>query len=124
MHAWMTMNENPWGAGTEPAVGWNLNFGTFLLYMLTCVIAIVAFREHHSFSGFKHLVVPLFGLVANLACMAFYLVGPFMVSGMSAKEPFCALAVVAVWGVYGALYFVRRSKAAGKPILVAEKTVA
>ena len=24
------------------------NFGTFLLYMLTCVTAIVAFREHHS----------------------------------------------------------------------------
>ena len=34
------------------------NFGTFLLYMLTCVIAIVAFREHHSFSGIKHVVIP------------------------------------------------------------------
>ncbi len=34
------------------------NFGTFLLYMLTCVVAIVAFREHQSFSGFKHLVIP------------------------------------------------------------------
>src|SRR5262249_38146572 len=27
------------------------NFGTFLLYMTTCVIAIVAFREHHTFNG-------------------------------------------------------------------------
>jgi amino acid transporter len=100
------------------------NFGTFLLYMMTCIVAIVAFREHHSFSGFKHMVVPVFGLIANLLCMLFYLIGPSFVPGMSAKEPFCALAVVAVWGVYGALYFVRRSKAAGKPILVAEKTVA
>ena len=24
------------------------NFGTFMLYMLTCVVAIVAFREHHT----------------------------------------------------------------------------
>src|SRR5438105_2645695 len=41
------------------------NFGTFVLYMLTCVVAIVAFREHDTFSGFKHMVVPVFGLVAN-----------------------------------------------------------
>ena len=34
------------------------NFGTFLLYMLTCGIAIVAFREHQSFSGFKHWLSP------------------------------------------------------------------
>jgi amino acid transporter len=99
------------------------NFGTFLLYMLTCIIAIVAFREHHSFSGFKHLVVPLFGLVANLACMAFYLVGPFMVSGMSVKEPYIALAVCALWGGYGLVYFLRSSKAKGKAVLV-EKPVA
>ena len=43
------------------------NFGTFLLYMTTCIIAIVAFKEHHSFNGFKHFVIPIFGLVANLA---------------------------------------------------------
>jgi hypothetical protein len=94
------------------------NFGTFLLYMLTCIIAIVAFREHHTFSGFKHMFVPLFGLVANLLCMLFYLVGPFTVSGMSVKEPYIALAVCAVWGVYGAVYFARSSKAKGKAMMV------
>jgi len=73
------------------------NFGTFLLYMLTCLVAIVAFREHHSFHGFKHMVVPVFGLIANLACMLFYLIGPFTVSGMSWKEPYIAL-LVAVLG--------------------------
>jgi amino acid transporter len=100
------------------------NFGTFLLYMMTCVVAIVAFREHHSFNGFKHMIVPVFGLLANLLCMLFYLVGPMFVPGMSAKEPLCALAVVGIWGAYGAFYFARRSKAAGKPMLVTEKTVA
>ncbi len=96
------------------------NFGTFLLYMLTCVIAIVAFREHHSFSGFKHMFVPVFGLVANLLCMLFYLVGPFSVSGMSWKEPYIALGVALLWGIYGAVYFKSASKARGKPILVAK----
>ena len=94
------------------------NFGTFLLYMLTCIIAIVAFREHHTFNGFKHMFVPLFGLVANLLCMLFYIVGPFTVSGMSVKEPFIALGVCTVWGAYGAIYFARSSKAKGRSVMV------
>jgi basic amino acid/polyamine antiporter, APA family len=100
------------------------NFGTFLLYMLTCVIAIVAFREHHAFNGFKHFVVPIFGLVANLACMLFYLIGPFTVSGMSVKEPYIALGICAMWGIYGGIYFTRSSKKASKAILVDEKPAA
>ncbi len=94
------------------------NFGTFLLYMMTCWIAIVAFKEHQTFNGFKHFVVPLFGLVANLLCMGFYLVGPFVVTGMSKLEPFIALGISLLWGAYGLFYFVRASKANGKPILV------
>jgi len=82
------------------------------------VTAIVAFREHHTFSGFKHMFVPLFGLVANLICMLFYLIGPFTVSGMSWKEPYIALGVCAVWGGYGAVYFLKTSKAKGKGVLL------
>jgi len=100
------------------------NFGTFLLYMTTCVIAIVAFKEHHTFNGFKHMFVPVFGLVANLACMLFYLIGPFVVSGMSWKEPFIALGVAAAWGIYGVLYFKSRSAKMGKSVLVTEKAAA
>ncbi len=100
------------------------NFGTFLLYMLTCVIAIVAFREHRSFSGFKHFFVPLFGLVANAACMLFYLIGPFTVSGMSVKEPYIALGVCFAWGAYGSVYFLRASKAKGKPVLIEKRVTA
>ena len=80
--------------------------------MTTCIVAIVAFKEHHSFNGFKHIVVPVFGLLANLVCMMFYLVGPFTVSGMSWKEPYIALAVAAVWGIYGLIYF--KSKRSAK----------
>ena len=70
------------------------NFGTFLLYMMTCIVAIVAFREHHTFNGFKHMFIPIFGVAANLMCMLFYLIGPFMVNGMSWHEPYVALAIV------------------------------
>ena len=94
------------------------NFGTFLLYMLTCIIAIVAFREHHMFNGFKHMVVPVFGLLANLACMLFYLIGPFTVTGMSIMEPYVALGIAAVWGLYGAVYFLIASKKKGRSVLL------
>ena len=40
----------------------------------------------------RHFLIPLFGVVANLGCMAFYLIGPFMGYG-TAKEPLLALGV-------------------------------
>src|SRR5207237_8716221 len=64
------------------------NFGTFLLYMMTCVVAIVAFREHHTFNGFKHVFIPVFGVLANLICMLFYLVGLFKAARIGPRAPF------------------------------------
>jgi amino acid transporter len=99
------------------------NFGTFLLYMMTCLVAVVAFREHHSFNGLKHFVIPIFGLLANLCCMVFYLVGPFSVPNMSWKEPYIALAFCAVWGIYGGIYFYVNSKKMGRSIMVDKGTL-
>ncbi len=97
------------------------NFGTFLLYMLTNIVAIVAFREHHSFHGFKHMFVPVFGLLANFGCMLFYLVGPFSVPGMSVKEPYIALGFSAVWIIVGGIYLMSTSKSKGKSVILTEK---
>ncbi len=94
------------------------NFGTFMLYMITCIVAIVAFREHHMFNGIKHMAIPVFGLLANLACMIFYIVGPFSVPGMSKKEPFIALGVCAAWGLYGLIFFKMNSKKTGRSAFV------
>jgi hypothetical protein len=75
------------------------------------------------FSGIKHMLIPLFGIVANLLCMLFYLVGPFMVSGMSKLEPYIALGFAAVWGLYGWVYFAASSSKKGAPMLLKEKPV-
>ena len=93
------------------------NFGTFLLYMLSCLTCLVCFHGHPQFNFIKHLVIPVFGLLANLACMAFYLVGPFMGYGTK-MEPLIALGIALVWGIYGGVYFVRASKATGRTTLV------
>jgi basic amino acid/polyamine antiporter, APA family len=96
------------------------NFGTFVLYGLTNIICIVAFREHHEFSGFKHVVVPIFGALANFACLAFYIIGPIEGLG-SAKEPLLAVALSVVWGIYGAIYFVRNSRRKGRATVLITK---
>jgi basic amino acid/polyamine antiporter, APA family len=94
------------------------NFGTFLLYMMSCIVAVVAFHEHQMHGVIKHKLIPIFGLLANLLCMVFYLVGPFFVAGMSWKEPYVALGVAAIWGIYGAIYFLSNSKKKGRSVLI------
>jgi basic amino acid/polyamine antiporter, APA family len=99
------------------------NFGTFLLYGLSCVVCLVAYHNHPKFNFIKHMAIPLFGLLANLTCMAFYVVGPFM--GYGTKfEPLIALGVAAVWGIYGGIYFVRSSGAKGRTTLVNKRFMA
>ncbi|HXQ27640.1 MAG TPA: APC family permease [Gemmatimonadales bacterium] len=85
------------------------NFGTFTLYGLTNIVCIVAFREHHMFSGFKHMVVPIFGAIANFVCMAFYVIGPLEGLG-SSKEPLMAVGFSVLWGLWGMFYFMKTSK--------------
>lgn len=96
------------------------NFGTFILYALSCFLCIVAFHKRSDFNFLRHLLIPAFGLIANLVCMAFYLIGPFMGYGTS-KEPLLALSIAGVWGLYGAYYFLRTSKAKGKAVLLEAK---
>ncbi|MDP9053165.1 MAG: APC family permease [Acidobacteriota bacterium] len=99
------------------------NFGTFLLYALSCVICMVAFHNHAMYNPVKHLFIPLFGLLANLGCMAFYLIGPFMGYGTK-MEPLLALGIAAVWGIYGGIYFLISSKKKGRTTLVSTRASA
>jgi len=99
------------------------NFGTFLLYMLSCFTCIVAYHGHPKFNALKHLLIPIFGLLANLACMAFYLIGPFMGFGTK-MEPLLALGIAACWAVYGGIYFIRGSKAKGRTTMVRDRAAA
>ena len=97
------------------------NFGTFVLYALSCVICMVGFHNHPRYNPLRHLIIPIFGLLANLACMAFYLIGPFMGYG-TPKEPLLALGIAAVWAIYGGIYFVTSSKRLGRTTLVSGRT--
>jgi len=93
------------------------NFGTFLLYGLSCVVCMIAYHNHPKFKVVRHLAIPVFGLLANLACMGFYLAGPFMGYGTK-MEPLLALGVALVWAIYGGIYFVSSSKAKRRTTLI------
>jgi amino acid transporter len=96
------------------------NFGTFILYALSCLLCIIAFHKRPDYNVVLHLLIPGFGLLANLVCMAFYLISPVFGLG-TFKEPLLALGISAVWGIYGAIYFLRSSKAKGRSILLESK---
>jgi amino acid transporter len=96
------------------------NFGTFILYGLSCLLCIVAYSERHDKHILKHYLIPGFGLVANLTCMAFYVAGPFFNLGTK-MEPLTALGIAGIWGLYGAVYFLRSSKTKGKSALLTSK---
>jgi basic amino acid/polyamine antiporter, APA family len=97
------------------------NFGTFILYALSCFLCIVAFHKRPDHNFVRHTLIPGFGLLANLACMAVYVLGPFFNLGTK-MEPLTALGISAVWGLYGAVYFMRSSKAKGKTVLLEAKS--
>ncbi len=83
-------------------------------------MCILAFRGRPDYKPMVHLIIPGFGLIANLACMAVYVVGPFFNLGTK-MEPLGALAISGVWGLYGAWYFMKSSKKKGKAILIESK---
>jgi amino acid transporter len=98
------------------------NFGTFILYALSCFLCIVAYHKRPDHNFLVHTLIPGFGLLANLVCMGFYVAGPFFNLGTK-MEPIGALIISFVWGLYGAVYFLRSSKAKGKTVLLESKNV-
>ena len=96
------------------------NFGTFILYALSCFLCMVAYHGRPDHNFLVHTLIPGFGLLANLVCMGFYVAGPLFGLGTS-KEPLLALGISAVWGIYGAIYFLRTSKSKGRAVLLESK---
>jgi amino acid transporter len=96
------------------------NFGTFILYALSCALCMVAYHKHPNFSFLRHLIIPIFGLLANLVCMAFYVIGPKMGYG-TPHEPLLALLIALIWAAYGGLHFIQVGKAHGKPTIMATR---
>jgi amino acid transporter len=95
------------------------NFGTFVLYAITCFIAFNAFVSRKDFSFLKHGIVPIVGLLANVLMLVTIFGMGFAGGGDAQTESFIALGFAGVWGVVSIAYVVaRRGRAAPRQALV------
>jgi len=80
------------------------NTGTFLVYGMSCIIALVAFASRHDRHAIKHLAIPGLGALMNIAelCGVVYLA--VTAGGAGSKDAYKALAIVGVWCVIGVVW--------------------
>ena len=100
------------------------NFGTFVLYALTCLWAIIAFASRPDFNWFKHLVVPGLGLLANIVMLVTILGVGIVGGGDSQTESLIALAFAAVWGIASGVYVVLSNRRTGRSLVSQPKAAA
>jgi APA family basic amino acid/polyamine antiporter len=89
------------------------NFGTFLLYMLSCFICMVAYHKHPKFNALKHLIIPVFGLAGESGLHG--VLSDWTVHGLRQQDGAAAGAGGAgVWAIYGGIYFLRSQQRFGQ----------
>jgi APA family basic amino acid/polyamine antiporter len=89
------------------------NIGTFLVYGITCLIAIIAFASRHDKHILKHFFVPGLGLLMNI----FELLGVVYLSikagGTTQTDTVKAIVVVILWIVLGLIWVLANPRMRG-----------
>ncbi len=100
------------------------NFGTFVLYGLTCIWTILAFAERHERHMVRHLIIPVLGLIANVlmlgAILYLYVIG----NADAQHEAYICFAIAGGWALISGLYVVMNSVRKGRPMLAVPGKVA
>jgi amino acid transporter len=93
------------------------NFGTFVLYFLTCIWALVAFYERHDKHMLKHMAIPALGVLANLA-MLFTILYLYVIGNDDAQhEAYVCFAIAGGWAILSAIYVMLNSRRRGHSIV-------
>jgi len=82
------------------------NIGTFLVYGMTCLVAVVAFASRHDRQVVKHLALPGLGLVMNVAELLGVVYLAVASGGSSSTDALKAIGVVVAWAVIGVVWAV------------------
>jgi amino acid transporter len=93
------------------------NTGTFLVYGMSCLVAIVAFAHRHDKHLVKHYLVPGLGALMNLAelCGVVYLA--VTAGGATSKDAYKSIAIVVGWIVLGIVWVTLNPAMRGKKVL-------
>ncbi|MGH2470651.1 MAG: APC family permease, partial [Chloroflexota bacterium] len=102
---------------TLTAVTLASNLGTFILYALTCLWTIIAFPGRPEYNVFKHLVVPLLGLLANVVMLVTIFGVGFIGGGTSGEESIIAIIIAAIWLALSVTYVLVNSRRTGRGLM-------
>ena len=85
------------------------NFGTFLLYGITCVVAMIALSKERR-SVLTKYVIPIAGLAANVVMLVAVIWLGVVGGGATQTAAFMALAIAAIFMAVGFAYFALNSR--------------
>lgn len=80
------------------------NTGTFLVYGMTCMIALVGFAQRHDRHLLKHFIVPGIGALMNIAELIGVVYLAIKSGGATSKDAYKSLAIVGGWIVIGVVW--------------------
>jgi basic amino acid/polyamine antiporter, APA family len=93
------------------------NFGTFVLYALTCIWTIIAFHGRKERKALKHFIIPGLGLLANVA-MLISILYLYVIGNADAKhEAYICFAITGAWALISIVYVVVANARKQKTIL-------
>ena len=93
------------------------NFGTFLVYGMTCIITIVAFTQRQDKHFFKHYAVPGVGMLMNVAALAGIVYLAVTAGGTTTVDAYVALGIVGVWMLIGIVWVIMNPATKGQKLL-------
>lgn len=96
------------------------NIGTFLLYGMTNIVALVAFAKQPKRNLITTVVVPILGALANIGMLIAVIVIGIISGGSTMVSALIAIGVAVFWLIIGIAYFGFNTKKTGKDVLVKE----
>ena len=91
------------------AVTFLSNIGTFALYGMTNLIALIAFLRHPQRNFITHIIVPVLGFLANLGMLLAVIYLGILGGGDTKAAAVIAIFATIVWLVIGAVYLIINS---------------
>jgi len=90
------------GIDTFTQVALISNIGTFLLYGMTCIVALFAFHPGMAeFNILRHRIVPVLGLIGNVGLLLGVIVLAIIAGGNTAKDAQIAIGAVVIFMIAG-----------------------
>jgi amino acid transporter len=99
------------------------NIGTFILYALICGLTFIAFAGRKEFHGAKHALIPLLGLLGNIALLVGVVVIGLKTPGVSASATKLALYITVGWAFVSAIYLIMNSRAQSRSVLPSAREI-